>query len=120
MLDLSEKIDIKLKTITTDAAGFQSVTWDTVATVRAAVEHKSGDVDGIESKNSRRTGSVAMYSTEKVYFTIRKISGANITHEHTIFYDGDQYDILEINRTKGRGMYIRITAEAVQMTNGKS
>lgn len=119
MLDLNAKIEFKLKTITKDADGFQSIVWENKGTARAAMEHKTGDLDGIESKNARRTGVVAVYATEKVYFTVRKNPNIEITNDLTIFHDSDKYDILEINNTKGRGMYTRILAERVEMTNGK-
>lgn len=102
-------IDLGLFRKVKDEDGFTTSVYEGVATVRAYHEGRHG---------SQRWANMAVFSTATDLFRFRCIPGVEITTDHVLKCDGEEYEITSVEDVKGRGMYLEVLAKKVVATNG--
>ena len=100
--DLRHRVTLQRKTTTVSECGFETVTWEDVATLWAAVTNLHG----------REYYAAAAVQAEKtVKFTIRYLPGLDTTMR--IFFRGKIYNISAIDNIKYQNRYLKIKAQEV-------
>ena len=111
MLGQMNKKAIIVSLVTTkDSEGFSSETEVIVASIRCSVEERHG---------SEKWANLSVFSEATNQFKFRRIPGTEVTPEMYIIYEGDRYDILSVEGTHGRGMYLEVLAKRNEASHGK-
>lgn len=100
---LCEKVQV------TDSEGFAERTVRVLADIRVFVEGRHG---------SERWANLAAFSEATELFRFRRIPGLEVMDKQYILYNGEEYNILSVEKVKGRDMYIEVLAKKVVPTNG--
>lgn len=98
---LDRRIEIQQATTTTDAYGQSIDTWTTLACCWAKVENP------LAGNREKVFGDVET-SVTRAMITIRYRDG--ITERHSVLYNGDYYDIMNIHQI-GRRAYLLLICE---------
>ncbi len=106
---MSTTIDIMEQRKVLDDDGFSSMEDVTVASVRAYREGRHG---------SERWANMAAFSEATDLFRFRVIPGLTITTAMTLVCGGERFQITSVEAAKGRGMYLEVTAKAVNPSSG--
>lgn len=97
-------IDLREKHLVSDAEGFRTAEYKTIATVRAYREGRHG---------SERWSNRASFTDATDLFRFRVIPNTAITNDMQILCDGREFQITSIENVKGRGMYLEVLAKEV-------
>ena len=106
---MNDFIDIVEQQKVLDDDGFSSMQDTVVASVRAYREGRHG---------SERWANMATFSEATDLFRFRTIPGLTITTVMTLVCGGERFQITSVEDVKGKGMYLEVTAKAVNPSSG--
>lgn len=107
---LREKVEIMAPGTVIDEDGFAKEKPQVIATIRAYVEHKNA---------TKRWLSRAVFSKATTLFRLRVLPGIKLDCSYLLAFDGEVYNILNVEDISLRGRYLEILAERVT-ASGKS
>lgn len=103
---MNTRIDLVTLEPIKDEQGFATTAETVVATVRAYKEDRHGN----ESWKNR-----AVFSKASALFRFRTIPGILVTTGLLIVCNSCRYNIISVENVKGRGMYLEVLSEKVEV-----
>ena len=104
---MNRQISIVSAASTKDAEGFATKGDHIIASVRAYKEERRGDT---------KWANMAAFSNATVLYRFRRISEIVVDTTMSITDNGERFNIVSVDNTKGRGLYIELYAERLEGT----